>query len=99
MVIAFIVEAFVLQLEQNNRKKEKLERKILERRISFQKRKDDTDSVEGKIFACAFSFQFDTCTVVLTIIYRCHITHIMYTYVCLYGHACCTIARAGVMLN
>lgn len=68
MVIAFIVEAFVLQLEQNNRKKEKLERKILERRISFQKRKDDTDSVEGKIFACAFSFQFDTCTVVLTIV-------------------------------
>ena len=45
VVIAFIVEAFVLQLEQNNRKKTKQNKKILERRISVT---DDTDCVEGE---------------------------------------------------
>ena len=44
MVISFIVEAFVLQLEQSNRRKEK---KILERQIVVQKPVDDTDCVEG----------------------------------------------------
>ena len=44
MVIAFIVEAFVLQLEQTNLMKEKMKKKILERHITVV---DDTDCVEG----------------------------------------------------
>ena len=44
VVIAFIVEAFVLQLEQSNRMKEKMKKKILERHLSVV---DDSDCVEG----------------------------------------------------
>ena len=51
MVLAFTVEAFVLQLEQSKREKEKAKmtkKKILERTISVT---DDTDCVEGIIRA------------------------------------------------
>lgn len=46
VVIAFIVEAFVLQLEQENRRKLK-QRKVIERNIAVSRSIDDTDCVEG----------------------------------------------------
>ena len=46
MVIAYIVEAFVLQLEQSTHMKQKM-KKIIERPITVV---DDSDSIEGMQF-------------------------------------------------
>ena len=47
VVIAFIVDAFVLQLQQDNQKKIKQKKKILERSI-YVAAPDDTDCIEGE---------------------------------------------------
>lgn len=59
VVISFIVEAFVLQLEEETHRKEKEQKKkLLERNLQIV---DDTDCVEGMYTAYWVSYLVTTC--------------------------------------